>query len=376
MERQKKGRRGNHDGCISKLQDCSYRGYITRETGKRRWFRGQREQDVREKIRAAQRLQEDGATPQGRDQRFDTFIKSWLDVTARQQVRQTTLENYERCVGRCLEELGRIKLRSLTPQHLRVLYSKMRDAGLADTTIQTTHVIIKQALQQAEDDGIIARNPARAVKVKVERKEVDSLTAEEVKQFLEANASHRLYPLWVFYFLTGVRRGEALGLTWDDIDLDARTFRIHRSLNKITGEGPKYGPPKTAKSGQTLPLHPDVCTWLALHRLRQSEERRGATLWQENNLIFCTKSGRPLDPPGVWLRFQEALKRAELRPLKLHSTRHSFASILYNQSGDIKLVQTFMRHSNIQTTGNIYTRVRPDTISNALKHLDGLTASP
>jgi integrase len=376
MERQKKGRRGNHDGCITKLEDGSYRGYITLESGKRRWFRGQREQDVRTKIRAAQRLQDEGRTPIGRDQRFDTYMKGWLDVTARQQVRESTLENYERCIERCLPDLGHIKLRTLTPQHLRLLYSKMRETGLADTTIQTTHVIIKQALQQAENDGIIPKNPARAVKVKVEHKEVDALTAEEVKQFLEANASHRLYPLWVFYFLTGVRRGEALGLTWDDVDLDARNFRIQRSLNKVAANGPVYGPPKTARSGESLPLHPDVCTWLGLHRLRQAEERRRATGWQENNLIFCTKSGRPLDPPGVWLRFQEALKRANLRPLKLHSTRHSFGSILYNQSGDIKMVQTFMRHSNIQTTGNIYTHVRPDTISKALEHLDGLTASP
>lgn len=376
MERQPKGRRGNNEGYIGKLPDGSYRGYMTLDNGKRKWFRGKRERDVREKIRSAQWLEEHGRLPIGPDQKFADFIRNWLDTTARSTVRSTTLENYQRCIGRTLPHIGHLKLRSLTAQHFRTLYAGMRDAGLADATIQTTHVIIKQALQQAEDDDLIPKNPARAVKVKVEHKEVDALTAEEVKEFLAANASHRLYPLWVFYFLTGVRRGEALGLTWDDLALDTRTFHIRRSLHKIVGGEPQYGPPKTAKSGERLPLHSDACTWLKLHRLRQEEERRSASNWQESNLVFCSKSGRALDPPGVWLRFQEALKRAGLRPVKLHSTRHSFASILYNQSGDLKLVQTFLRHSNLQTTGNIYTHVRPDTLTSALKLLDGLTTTP
>lgn len=369
-------RRGNNEGCIAPLKDGTYRGYITREDGTRQWFRGKRETDVRQKVRQALLLMEQGHTVSGRDQRFKDYIEDWLDTTKRPAVRPTTLENYCRCVGRTFPYIGNVKLRSLTAQQLRSLYARMHDTGLADTTIQTTHTLVKQALQQAEDDGLILKSPARPVKWKVAQKEADSLTVEEVQQFLAANASHRLYPLWVFYFLTGVRRGEALGLTWDDVDLEGRTFRIRCSLQKIQAGMPQYGPPKTAKSGERLPLHADACIWLQFHRLRQVEEKRKSHKWQENNLVFCTKGGRPLDPPGIWLRFQEALDRAGLRRMKLHSTRHSFGSILYEQSRDLKVVQLLLRHSNVQTTANIYTHVRPETLVGALPLLDGIVPGP
>jgi integrase len=93
---------------------------------------------------------------------------------------------------------------------------------------------------------------------------------------------------------------------------------------------------------------------------------------EEHNLVFTNKHGKPPNPGDAYTYFRQALDRAGLRPAKLHSTRHTFGSLVYNRGGDIKLVQSLLRHSAIQTTRIIYTHTRPETLAGALKLLDGL----
>jgi integrase len=132
--------------------------------------------------------------------------------------------------------LGQLKLKNLTPTHVRGLYREKLDAGLAPRTVQYVHVTLHKALKQAIADGLIPRNATEAVKPpQVRREEIRPLTAEHVKVLFEAAKGDRLEALYVLAVTAGLRQGELLGLKWDDIDLEVGTLHVRRTLTTAKG---------------------------------------------------------------------------------------------------------------------------------------------
>jgi integrase len=301
---------------------------------------------------------------------LEDYLTRWLTDSVKDTVRRSTFVQYESVVNRhIIPALGRLKLKSLTPAHARSLYREKLDSGLSPRTVQYIHVTLHKALKQAVMDGLIPRNVADAVKApQVHKKEVTPLTPAEVTVLLSAASGDRLEALYVAAIHTGLRRSELLGLKWTDIDLDARTLSVQRSLDK---DG-TFNPPKRSKSRRTVKLTPQAAEALRAHRVRQNEERlQLGSLWEDRGLVFPNRSGKPMNADYLHHRgFKPLLEKAGLSGFTFHSLRHTCATLLLSKNINPKIVSEMLGHATIAQTMDTYSHVMPgmgDVVATALE---------
>ena len=218
-------KRGNGEGSISRRKNGGWMAQYAVYTGegrKRKTLYGKTRAEVGAKLAKALSDREGGLTFDASNMKLDDYLTLWLTDSVRDSVRPATYEGYARQVRNHLTPtLGPIKLRALTPTHLRGLYRDKLDSGLSPRTVQYIHVTIHKALKQALNDGLVPRNVAEAVKPpQVRREEIQPLTPEQTKRLVEFVSEDRLEALYVLAVTAGLRQGELLGLKWEDVDLD------------------------------------------------------------------------------------------------------------------------------------------------------------
>jgi integrase len=290
-------------------------------------------------------------------------------------VKQTTYEGYERLARvHLVPTLGDVKLSLLTPTHIRALYGEKVASGLAATSVQRIHALLHKALTQAVNDSLIPRNVTDAVKApRQQRKEMKTFTPEQVHAFLDAAKVDRLRALYIVAIHTGLRQGELFGLRWEDVDFEAGTVSVHRTLSGAKG-GPTFTTPKNDKA-RRVRLTPQAIEALRDHRKRQLEERmRFAGLWQDHGLVFCSTVGTPLSRHNVYNRsFKPLLECAGLpRSFRFHDLRHTFATLMASSGGHAKVVQEMLGHATINITLDLYSHVLPDMQEDAVDRLGAL----
>ncbi len=270
------GRRGNGEGSITRRKHGLYeaRYTIQTETGtKRRSVYAKTRREAADMLAEALAQREKGLTHDAGSTTVGKYLSDWLTDSVEGSVRRSTFVRYESIVRVHLSPtLGRIKLKNLNPAHVRKLYREKLDAGLSSRSVQYAHVTLKKALSQAVLDGLVPRNVCDAVKPpQVHKDEVVPFTPEQVRTLLRAasEADDRLEALFVVAIHTGLRQGEILGLRWTDLDLDAGTLTVQRSL-AIDGT---FNPPKRKNSRRTVKLTRTATEALKRHRARQNEER-------------------------------------------------------------------------------------------------------
>jgi len=193
----------------------------------------------------------------------------------RDTVRQRTFERYESIVRVHIRPaFGHLKLKALTPNHVRSLYRRKLDSGLAPRTVRYIHTTLHKALREAVSDGLLPRNVTDAVKSpKPGEPELRPLSKEQARQFLDAaqESGDRFEALYVLALHCGLREGELLGLKWDDVDLggQAATVQVRRTLSE-TRTGHKFEKPKNGK-GRSLRCSQKATEALKRHRARQGE---------------------------------------------------------------------------------------------------------
>jgi integrase len=292
-------------------------------------------------------------------------MDTWLADSVRDTVRENSFERYEQITRRHIKPmLGSLKLKSLTPTHLRSLYRKKLDSGLAPRTVQYIHVTLHKALKQAVLDGLIPRNVAAAVKSpKPTGKEIRVLNTDEVRAFLDAARGDRFYPLFVLAISTGMREGELLGLRWADLNLEAGKLSVRRSLTITKKNGVGFSDTKRKKSRRSIKLSRKSLDALASHRARQNEERlRLGSAWQDDDLVFPAENGSPMRPWSLTSgSFKRTLRRAGLpEDITFHeATRHTAATLLLGKGVHPKLVQELLGHASIGITLDTYSHVLP-----------------
>jgi integrase len=215
-------------------------------------------------------------------------------------------------------------------------------------------------LGQAEKWGLVSRNVAKLVDVpRVKRVEINPYSPPEARAFVEAIKGDRLEALFYLALALGVRQGEALGLSWGDIDLDAQELTVRTALQRIDGEF-RLVEPKSAASRRNLALADSVVEILKAHRTRQLEERlQSGSYWQDTALVFTTPTGGPLSDGHVRRRFYKILAGAGLRRQRFHDLRHACASLLLAQNVHPRVVMETLGHSTISLTMNTYSHVLP-----------------
>jgi integrase len=257
-------------------------------------------------------------------------------------------------------------LQALKPEQVQH-YVQTKTVQLDASTVQIHFIVLSNALKQAERIGRVSRNVARLVDPpRTTRKERQTLSMAHVRDvLLPALQGDRLRAAFLVLFLTGVRRGELLGLRWCDVDLEAGVLHVRQILERITnpqGTGRKtvlvFLEPKTDSSRRTIALPGECVTALRQHRARQAAERLhlGAA-YRDQGLVFATEDGRPIDPRRMNELFTQALTRAGVPHIRLHDSRHTFATWLLQAGVSLKTVSDQLGHASISTTADIYAHV-------------------
>ena len=299
------------------------------------------------------------------------WLRIWLDHTAKQSVRATTYEGYERIVERELVPgLGDIELRRLGVAEVQT-YVNERSGTPHWARFQRS--VLRSALSEAERQGLVPRNVAKLVRMPVPpRKEREPLTQEQAKVFLSAIEGDRLEALYKLAMGTGMRQGELLGLTWDAVDLDEGVLTVSRALKHTKEHGYFLDEPKTAKSRRTLWLVEPLREALRAHRHRQKFERAMAGsgwLGDDWNLVFPRADGHPYDGLSVTKRFQRKLAQAGLPRLRFHDLRHGAATYLLSADVPMRVIMEQLGHSQMATTADLYSHVLPEVQRDASERI-------
>ncbi len=309
-------RRGNGEGTITKRKDGRWEARYTAQTPKgpkRKALYGRTRSEVAKKLTKAMSDRDGGLVFDDENLRVEEYLERWLKGSVRGSVKPVTYESYERVLRvHVVPTLGRVKLAKLNPLHLQSLYRERLDSGLSPRTVQYVHVVMHRALKQAVRWGLVPRNASEAVDPpKTHRKEMRPLSPDQARSFLEAAIEDRLEALYVVAVHCGLRQGELFGLRWSDVDLDAGTLHVARTLSH-TKDGPTFTVPKTAKSRRTVQLTNGSIEALKRHSERQAEEMvRVDTLYADQGLVFASEIGTPLNRHNVNGRsFKPLLVRA------------------------------------------------------------------
>jgi integrase len=248
------------------------------------------------------------------------------------------------------------------------------DGRLSERTIKDIRDTLRSALGNAMAEELVGRNMAAVVRLPTPRKGRRSWwSVEKVRAFLESARRGRdpLYAAYVLVLVLGLRRGEALGLTWPDINLDGGEVTINWQLQRSGGQL-YHRQTKTPGSSAPLPL-PDICaTALQLRADRQAQDRSVAgDAWQDSHLVFTTTYGTPYEPRNFARHFALRCAQAGVRPIRVHDTRRTCASLLVALNVHPRIAMQILRHSQIAVTMEICSEVPSEATQEALRRLGG-----
>ncbi|MBA2488786.1 MAG: site-specific integrase [Chloroflexi bacterium] len=373
-------RRGAQEGSIYRRADGLWVGavHLGYRDGKRRRkaVYGKTRREVQEQVTVTLRAVQQGLPVPTERQTVDQYLSAWL-VTARTALRPRTHESYADTVRlHIIPTLGGEQLAKLSPGQVQALLDAKLAGGLSPRTVQYIHAILRRALGQAYRWGIVPRNVASVVTPpRVPRVEVRPFDPDQARAFLSAMRGDRLEALYTVAIAVGLRQGEALGLRWRDVDLEAGSLRVCHSLQRIEGKL-QLVEPKTARSRRTVSLPGVVVTALREHRVRQLQEHLLAgSRWQVSDQVFTSTIGTPLDGVTVTHRFQDTLRRLGMPHQRFHDLRHACASLLLAQGVSPRVVMETLGHSQISVTMNVYSHVIPALQRDAADRMDALLSS-
>jgi integrase len=319
------------------------------------------------------------------------WLNQWL--ASRVSLRASTSRGYAAHIRAYLiPYLGGVPLAELSAGDVQSMFTAIirGEAALgypvSAATLRRIHATLRAALNAAVRAGLISVNPGRWPELPksarprpqvwtpalTERWQRDGWlpvvgvwTASQTAQFLRQVRGHRLHAQFHLIALRGLRRGEAAGLRWSDLDLDAGTLTVSGQLQQLGGRIVS-GPPKSDAGRRVIALDKTTIAALREHQLRQQAERAAAgTRWTETGYVFTTRAGKPVGPDRLTRLFRKLVAASGLPPVTLHGLRHGAATLALAAGTDLKIVQDQLGHSTITLTADTYTSVLPETARTA-----------
>jgi integrase len=372
----KKKHRKNGEGTLFKRKDGLWQASFVPENGKRLYFYGKTQAEALEKLRKAQQEEQKGILATGPKQRLGDYLIQWLEATHKPPMaRHTTYTQYRSMIHKHLApNLGNVFLHKLTVQQLQAFYARKLQEGLKPNSISVIHAVLHKALENAVKWNLISRNVASLVTVpRKNPHEVHALSTDEARKLIQAARDSRIEALLIIAITTGVRRGELLGLRWDDVDLERGVLHIRRTMSRVAGFGFIENDPKTKASRRRVTLPNVALEALKSHRIKQDQVKLEAgTSWIEKGLVFTNMTGNFLDPGHLLTLFYRVLDQAGLARMRFHDLRHSAATILLTMGVHPKVVQELLGHSTIAMTMDTYSHVLPSMQKDAMDGMDNL----
>lgn len=306
------------------------------------------------------------------------WFETWLTQYAKISVRQTTYESYEHQLKHhIIPGLGGIKLKDLQTTNIQKFLNEkfesgktikekdektgkvnIKKVGLSSRTVHYFHVIIHSALKQAHIEHKIVLNPAENVRLpKQSHQEMKTLDNTELTSFLKTIKENKLY--YAAYLLevnSGMRRGEILGVRWQDISLDKGTLKVEKQIVNTKANGLEITDVKTDSSRRTIVLPADVVTALEIHRKRQLEAMMKVRdiYDEESDLVFCTRLGKPIAPRNFYRNFKLMLEKAGIKDIRFHDMRHTYAKMSLGEGVDLRTLSEDLGHTNPGFTLRVY----------------------
>jgi integrase len=367
---------------------------------KRKWVYGKTHEQVHDKWLKLQTRASEGPMPTATPTLAD-YLTYWLREVVEPNLAPKTTEKYALLTRLYLVPgLGAKRLDRLQVRDVRTWLNQLRttcqccaqgkDAGrpidrrrccaigiccrqvLAERTVKDVRDTLRAALANAVAEELIARNVAAVVRLPTPRKRQRQWwSVEEARAFLEsARRDHDpLYAAYALILVLGLRRGEALGLSWRDVNFEAAEIHVRWQLQRA-GHQLRHRETKTPGSTAVLPL-PDICTTaLRLRAERQAADRlRADDAWQDNGLVFTSAYGTPYEPRNFNRQFAARCKKAGVRYIKVHDTRRTCASLLVALDVHPRVAMQILRHSQISMTMEVYSEVPSAKTRTALKRL-------
>lgn len=306
------------------------------------------------------------------------LVDEWLP-TRRNRVRASTLSLYTMNATKYIApRLGNKLLQQLSPADLNALYASLLESGtrgkpLSPSSVRNVHVTLHRALADAQRWGHVTRNVADlAYPPRVARTHMWTWSAEELRSFLDHAKDERLYAAYVLLATTGMRRGEVLGLRWRSLDLDGARVSVSSAL-VVVDTGIVFQEPKTASGRRTVPIPAETVAALKAHRKTQlAEKMLLGPDYADDDLVFCRQDGTPLHPTTFSRSFDELAHSGELRRIRLHDLRHTFATLALQAAVPVKIVSEILGHASVTLTYDTYSHVIPGMAEDATSKVAAL----
>lgn len=338
--------------------------------------------------------------------RLRDFLEQWLTETVRPGLSPATASNYEMFSRLYIvPDLGDRKLEKLSVRDVQTWVNELRvrcqccfqskDAArpepqccargqcchevASEWTVHQAWRVLRGALTQAMREELVFRNVAALVRVPVPRAKRSVVwSVDDARRFLESahDAGDAMYAAYVLLLVLGLRRGEVLGLAWEDVDLEQGEAYIAWQVQRVDGQLLRRRT-KTPSSDAPLPL-PDIAV-RALARHRDEEDRRRAAagdMWGDCGLVFTTRLGDPLDPRNFHTAFKNRARKAGVPIVPVHATRRTCASLLVSLDVHPRVAMAVLRHSRISMTMEVYSQVSAQATREALRQLGGRLGDP
>lgn len=352
-------RRMNQEGSFNKRKDGRWEGKI-QFNGQRYCVYGKTRTEASDKLNELKNRFDTGIQVRPEIYTLQQWMLHWLNDCAKLKVASNTWLNYEMHTRvHIIPELGHINIQKITPAQVQQFMRNKLNSGLSQRSVQIMRNVLHSALQQAVAELILSKNVIDNVTISVKiKKEMQIMTAEQLKSLLSETQGHKFYPLLLLLATSALRRSEAIGLQWADIDWHSNSAKIQRGVVKVGTYGYAISDTKTAKSRRLLPLHPLVIEELKLHRQRQIEEMGNV------EFIFSRPNGQPIFPETIYDFIKRIGRKLSMGWITVHCIRHSVATLLLTENP--KVASEFLGHSSINVTMDIYSHVSPGMKQQAL----------
>lgn len=359
-------KRANGEGNIRKRKDGRWEGRYTAghdpETGKPIYKNvlGKTQAETKEKLKQAMEEAKGLNIAKAGQYTVGQWMDVWVENYAKLKVRPSSHQTYRGYIDNHIRpDIGDIPLNKLTSLELLKLYKQLlsggrvartesehQPKGLSAKTVRNINQIISSAMELAKSQKLISSNPTDACALpKLEHREMKTLTADQLASFLREAKESGVYEMYYLELATGLRRGELLGLKWDDIDLANGVIHVRRQIARINGDVVE-APLKTKNAYRTLSIGPDAVSIL-----------KTLCINAKNNYVFPSPTGGPISPDSVLHMLHRVLTRAGLPKVRFHDLRHTFATLALQNGVDVKTVSGMLGHFSAGFTLDTYAHV-------------------
>ena len=348
-------KRHNEEGNVRKRCQACWEGSVMIE-GQRHYVYGKSSQEVRKKIAALALKVDLGLYADESDMLLRDWLTQWIESYI--SVKDSTLTRYMIDVEQHISPaLGNIPLCDLRTTHIQMFYNRMLKNGMSAKSLKNLHGVLHEALERAVMINLIPKNTSNAcVLPKVKQSEMHPLTGEDVPRFLDAIRNDPFNDIYFVALFTGMRQGEILGLTWDNISFEQQTILVSHQLQRVRKNREYHF--SDLKNSKTRYIQPAPEVMAVFQQIKDEQiaiRNTPGTSWHNDmNLVFVDKNGRNLSCMTLYHHFKAIAARIGKPEMRFHDLRHTYATLSLQTGANIKTVSSQLGHATTAFTLDRY----------------------